>query len=100
SVQIEESFRTHISGALVAVEETMIARQPKRVRRGQRRRVGITVCHLVARSCQSRLDNSQVADSPNSAVLCHLFVMNGKDSFERNPSPPSRFHLASSRNAF
>ena len=97
AVQLDERFAAHRGGALVAVNERMIAREPVRKRRRQigeiRRR--ITVGVQLLGSAERRFEQSFIAHAGAPAVLGDLAVVNGED--ERLSQPDDHRRLSALR---
>ncbi len=85
------------TGALVAIDERMIADDAERVRRRQRDRIALAIGKEVLRPRHSGFQQAHVAKAAAAAVRRERFGVEQKDSGAFDPNGP--FYFASSRSA-
>lgn len=93
TIQRQKQTRGKKRCALVAIDEGMILGQTKRIGRCQVSRIGCAICRQIRRTCECRMQQSFIAYSSGTAVLCQTFSMQQQQSVRVYPAP---IHLARS----
>ena len=97
SVAPQEELDDHEGGALVTVDERVVAQQAMTIRRGKIREVWLPVGGKVARPGQRGLEQPEIAQPRRAAMLGKLGVV---DCENDGLIDPGRFgHFASARSA-
>ena len=85
---VEKQFRNDQAGALVAVQERVIARDAESVARGQARDRVLAIGELVLGSRQGRFEQPAITHTGLAAVLGELLVMDGEHDLPADPDGP------------
>ncbi|KAG5720574.1 hypothetical protein E4T56_gene20888, partial [Termitomyces sp. T112] len=91
-VQREEQASQHPGGALVAIDERVIARHAISIGRCQRVQIGLAISPLVAWPPQCRFQCRCIAHANRPAMLGQLAVMDGERKLGLNPDRFNDLH--------
>jgi hypothetical protein len=98
AIQIEKQFHYNESSPLVSIKKRMVARNPEGIRGRERCCIPIlAVCFEIARTGQSRSEQSRIAYPRYAAVLGQLRFVNGERNASPDPSPAHLYYLANAR---
>ena len=96
----QENVSHHERSALVAIDETVIARNAERVCGREINNIRVALHRMIARPARCRLHKRQIAHAHTARMLGDLLIVDGQDDIFRHPAPSGIAHFASSLSTF